>query len=168
MRRLFFLLIGILISSQVTFAQKAKYHGDIIYRLSKHISWSEYSKGYKFILGVVGNSHDYQYFQSFASSKSTINDHLVEVRYYACTDNIDECDLIYLSEDCSIDIDQVIKKTSNEPILIVTGKDGYGKSGSIINFVDVDGKLRFELNQGEARQRGLKVSDELKRLAILI
>ena len=161
-------MVSILLIGQFAIAQKAKYHSDIIYRISNHISWAEYNTDYKFVIGIVGNTADFKYFQSFASQHNQIKRHPIEVRYYACTDKIDECDLIYISEDCTIEIDRIVKKTRNEPILIVSGQQGYGSSGSVINFVDVEGKIRFELNQEQARQRGLKVSDELKKLAILI
>ena len=53
-------------------------------------------------------------------------------------------------------------------MLIVSGKKGYGKSGSVINFVEMEGKLKFELNQSQATKRGLQVSEKLVNLAILI
>lgn len=168
MRRLIVLSVVIMLLGQMAIAQKAKYHSDIIYKISNHISWATYNSEYKFVIGIVGNSLDFNYFQSFASKHHLFKNHPIEVRYFACTDKIDECDLIYISEDCTVEIDKIVRKTRNEPILIVSGKDGYGSSGSVINFLDVQGKIKFELNQEQARQRGLKVSDDLKKIAILI
>jgi len=168
MRSLVLISMTALFFSQFAQAQKAKYHADIIYRFSKHIKWSEYNSDYKFVIGVVGNDQDFQYFLKLATTRDQLKQTPVEVRYYACTDKIDKCDLIYISEDCNIAISKIVKKTRNEPILIVSGKDGYGRSGSVINFVEQNGKIEFELNQKQACQRGLKVSDQLKRIAVLI
>ena len=168
MRSIVFLSFGLLFIGQLALAQKAKYHGEIVYRFSKHIDWSNFNADYKFVIGVVGNGRDFQHFLQLAAQRNQIKDAPVEVRFYACTDKIDECDLIYISEDCKIEIDKIVKKTRNEPILIVSGKDGYGQSGAVINFVEQEGKIKFELNQDQAEQRGLKVSDELKKIAVLI
>lgn len=47
-------------------------------------------------------------------------------------------------------------------LLITEGKD-LARNGSMINFKDVDGKLRFEVNTANIEQAGLKVSQELVR-----
>lgn len=168
MRKICFLVVGIVFLTQLSWAQNAKYHRDIVYRLSKHITWSGYDNDYKFVIGVVGSSIDFHNFQSYAADHGAIHDVPVEVRYFDCTDDIDECDLIYISEDCSIELSKITRKTRRECILIVSAKDGHGKPGAVINFVDSDGKLKFELDQKQARERGLKVTDDLKSLAILI
>ena len=65
-------------------------------------------------------------------------------------------------------MERIVKKTKNDPILIVSGKEGYGELGAVINCVDNNGKLKFELNQNQAHKRGLQVSDKLIDLAIVI
>jgi hypothetical protein len=40
--------------------------------------------------------------------------------------------------------------------------------GGDINFITKEGKLAFELNQASVNKKGLKVSTELTRLAVLI
>ena len=168
MRRSLFFITVLLLTIQVTFAQKAKYHSEIMYRLSKQVKWPEGKNCNKFVVGVIGNIEDYKTLQAFAVSKGDFENKPIEVRYYECTDEIKVCDIIYLSDECKIDINQIVANTKNNPILIVSGKEGYGKSGSIINFVENDGKLTFELNESEAEERGLAISEGLRKLAILI
>jgi len=165
--KLFFLIIFILIN-HVSFSQKAKYHGDIIYHLTKHITWPEKSTAYKFIIGVVGNDEDFRAFQQLAIEKGEFQGYPIEVRYFACSEEIEECHMLYISEKCEVDVNKLIKRTKNDPILIISGEKGYGESGSVINFVDSEGKLKFELNQQQANKRGLQVSEGLIDLAILI
>jgi hypothetical protein len=40
--------------------------------------------------------------------------------------------------------------------------------GAAINFVEVDGKIKFELNEENAESRGLKIAGSLASLAILV
>ena len=111
---------------------------------------------------------DFESFQDLALKKSTDQNCPIEVRYYDCTNAIDECHLLYISEECKIEIDKIVKRTKKEPVLIVSAKNGYGALGSIINFIELDGKLKIELNQAQAERRGLRVSDKLKSIAIVI
>ncbi|WP_375579578.1 YfiR family protein [Marivirga tractuosa] len=55
------------------------------------------------------------------------------------------------------------KSLSNQPCLLVTESSGMAKNGSMINFKDVDGKLRFEVNTKTLESSGLKMSQELTR-----
>lgn len=164
-----YLLIGFFICfTSLSFGQKAKYQSEIIFRLSQLVSWPENDEGYKFVIGVVGNEDDFESFQQLAQIKGRLNDNLIEVRFFRCTADIDNCDLLYISEECQDDIKTIVKKTKKEPILIVSGEKGYGKSGSIINFVESEGKLRIELNQHQAQERGLVIMEELKQISISI
>jgi hypothetical protein len=149
-------------------SQKAKYQTDIVYRLSQYIEWPEYNEQYKFVIGVVGNADDFESFQRMALERHAMNGRPIEVRYFECTDAIDACQLLYVSDQCDIKIDKIVKKAKSNPILIVTAKDGYGEAGSVINFVEESGKLKFELNEEQALKRGLLVSEQLQNIAVVI
>ncbi len=168
MRRFLYLFIGLFFIVSCSFAQKAKYHEQIIVKLAQHVRWSDLNSDYKFTIGIIGSSDDFRYFQSIDFTVDKISDGPVEIRYFECTDNIDQCDLIYISEDCSLNIKSIVNQTIDDPILIISGKEGYGAAGSVINFIDKQGKISFELNQSQAQERGLIISDTLKSLAILI
>ena len=68
----------------------------------------------------------------------------------------------------SAEIAAVMEKINTQSILVVTEEPGLALKGSDINFIIKDGKLAFELNQASVTKQGLKVSNELSRLAILI
>jgi hypothetical protein len=168
MRRAVFFFMAFLFFGSFSFGQKARYHSQVLFRMLNHVDWPDYRADYKFIVGVVGNQGDYQYFQGVVPDYR-LDDRVIEVRYFNCTDRIDECDLVYLSESCDIDINKVIEKTKNCPIMVVSSGKGYGQSGSVVNFVETaDGKIHIELNEQQARERGLLFSAQLKMMLILI
>ena len=166
--RFFTLLFITVIISNPSISQKARYQSEIIYYLSHHVTWPDKTEGYKFVIGVIGTRSDFLSFQEFALEKKEIQGRPIEVRYYSCTNEINDCDMIYISEDCRIDIDKIIKKTKREPVLLISGKDGYGQMGSVVNFIEQNDKLRIELNEKQAIKRGLTISDKLRSIAILI
>jgi hypothetical protein len=75
--------------------------------------------------------------------------------------------MIVSDKDCD-NIDAIAAHTNGKPVLIITDKPGMGGKGAVINFVEQEGKIKFELNQSQAEKRGLKVSGSLTQLAILI
>ncbi|MBA4057362.1 MAG: DUF4154 domain-containing protein, partial [Marivirga sp.] len=62
----------------------------------------------------------------------------------------------------------VKNSVTGRSVLTITDANGLGQRGSCINFKVVDGKLRFELNQGVVAGSNLKVSSQLSSMAILI
>jgi hypothetical protein len=62
----------------------------------------------------------------------------------------------------------VAPKLGSKSTLIVTEKEGLAKKGSGINFITVDGKLRYELNDAELDRRNIKLSGKIKSLGIAI
>jgi len=149
-------------------AQTAKDQSSIIFRLANHVEWPVKVNAYKFIIGVMGTEADFMAFQQKALEQGSINRKAIEVRFFKCTDNLGQCDLVYVSENCTAKLDQILKATRNEPILIITGIEGYGQLGSVINFVESDGKVLIELNEKQALKRGLELSAILKEIAVVI
>jgi hypothetical protein len=55
-----------------------------------------------------------------------------------------------------------------DPVLIVTEGEGALDRGSVINFLIVDGNVRFEVSLPAAEQRGLKLSSRLLNVALRV
>ena len=57
---------------------------------------------------------------------------------------------------------------NRDPVLVVTEGDGALEAGAVINFVVVDGNVRFEVSLPAAEQRGLKLSSRLLNVALRV
>lgn len=148
-------------------AQKEKYHSIFIYNFSKYVKWPDSQNSGNFVIGVLGNSAIIKDLKTMASAKK-VNGRSIEVKQYNSVANIGDCDILYVSASSSNSIAQVTAATKGKSILIVTDKPGLAHKGAAINFVEVGGKIKFELNQQNAESRGLKVSGSLASLAILV
>ncbi len=123
---------------------------------------------YKFVIGVIGSENDFNALQQLAAEKKSIQNYPIEVRFFNCTDKITECNVVYVSEECLLGIDKILKETKTAPVLVITSQPGYAVLGSIINFVESEGKVFIELNEKKALKCGLEVSAALREIAVVI
>jgi hypothetical protein len=168
MKKLISTFLIIQIAAHTICAQSAGEQGEIIFTISNHIAWPTGDLGYKFVIGVLGSESDFLAMQQLATQKKAIQNYPVEVRFFNCTDNIAECNVIYVSEECRFGIDKILKETKSAPVLVITSQPGYAALGSIINFVESEGKVSIELNEKQAIKRGLEVSAALREIAVVI
>jgi hypothetical protein len=161
-----FFLIGFFGYSQ---AQKEKYQSLFIYNFTKYIKWPDtYSPG-TFVIGVIGNSTIIDDLNGMAASKKqTSNGATIEIKKYNSVDEIGACHILFVSENAVDKLGQIETKTSGKPVLLVTDTPGMGTKGAVINFIEKDGKIKFELNESQAEKRSLVVSSSLTSLAIII
>ncbi len=170
MKKASVVLVGLLImivSFQPAWAQKEKYHSIFIYNFSKYVKWPEAGISGKFVIGVLGTSTIQKDLKILAATKK-INGKSIEIKQFSSAAEISDCHILYVSATESELLDQVLSKTSNKPILIVTDSPGLARKGAAINFVEVEGKIKFELNKKNAEEKGLKVAGTLASLAIIV
>ncbi|NJN26400.1 MAG: YfiR family protein [Cyclobacteriaceae bacterium] len=161
------MLLLTMVSIQVAWAQKEKYHSILIYNFSKYVKWPDAQSSGNFVIGVLGNSKIEKELTDMASSKQ-VNGMSIEIKHFAAISQISGCHILYVSQEESAKIDEIQARTKGQAILLVTDKPGLAKRGAAINFVEVDGKIKFELNQQNVENRGLKVASSLSSLAILV
>ena len=169
MKKFMFLMVGVLFFMSFTKvqAQKEKFHSLFIYNFSKYIKWPENAPSDKFVIGVLGSSQMVKTLEATSANKK-INGADIVVRQLNSPTDIQDCHILYVSQNESNKISQVTSSTGKNPVLIVTDKPGMAQKGAVINFIEQDGKIRFELNQSDAESRGLKVSGSLISLAVLV
>jgi hypothetical protein len=170
MKKASVVLVGALMmvmSFQSAWAQKEKFHSIFIYNFSKYVKWPDGQSSGKFVIGVFGSSSIKKDLEAMASTKK-VNGITIEVKQFNSTAGIDECNILYVSSSESDRMTEIIQATNSKPVLLVTDKPGLAKKGAAINFVEQEGKVKFELNQQNAESRGLKVSGSLSSLAIIV
>ena len=169
MKKILLLFLLVLVFFNTSIAQKDKYQSLFIYNFTKYIKWPDSYNSGKFVIGVIGNSEVVESIESMAASKKkTGNGAIIEVKKYASVDEIDNCNILFVSQNVIDDFEQIVNHTGTKPILIITDTPGMATQGSIINFVELSGKIKFELNKSKAASRGLLIASSLTSLAILI
>lgn len=78
------------------------------------------------------------------------------------------CAILFVSRRGNDGLDAVVSAVKGSPVLLVGEQDRFAKRGGMINFVEVDQKIRFEINETAAKQAGLKISSQLLKLATIV
>lgn len=171
MQKLTFVLLTMIIgflSFGDTHAQKTKYQSVFIYNFSKYIKWPDDFNNGKFVIGVLGESEILADMKSMVAAKKETNGLEMEIRTFSSLVELTECNLLFVASDFCPQIRQIQDAISLQPTLIVTDNPGMATKGATINFVEQDSKIKFQLNQKNAKSKGLKVAGSLTSLAILL
>lgn len=149
-----------------------KVHSIYIYHLSKYFLWPQSSNQENFIIGVLGNkgmSADISIELKALAQERKANGQEIIIKHFDTPQNISlDCHILYLPYESSNVLSEVLMKTQDHPILVITAKEGLGKVGSPVNFITVNGKVAFELNEDAVEKRHLKFTQQLKAIATLI
>ena len=76
-----------------------------------------------------------------------------------------ECQVVFISSSERDSLKEVLSFFRGKPVLTISEVNGFIEQGGIINFIIVNDKIRFEINERVAKESGLKISSKLLRLA---
>ncbi len=145
-----------------------KYQIMFINNFAKNIEWPAEAPSGDFVIAVADNSKVADEMSNYFSTK-TINNRKATVKKVSSSDPILDCHILFVPISNKNNISQIVGKLGNKPTLLITEKEGWGKQGSVINFIISDeGKMKFELNKDAAQKRSLKIPGSLVNLAIVI
>ncbi len=162
--KFFFIILMIFLFVKNNFAQNEKFKALYIYNITKYIDWVAKSDGDIFIIGVLGNSTIVDELKTIAK-KRTINEQTVQVVKFSTVDEITDCQILYIPSSKSSYMTTIsTKKDLNS--LVITEKTGMTKKGSAINFIDVEGVLKFEVNTANITKYGLEYNSELLNFCV--
>lgn len=161
------LIFVALIGFHLANAQNYNLHPLYIYSFTRYVQWPDaYNQG-DFEILVLGDSPITEELNKMAQVKK-VGDRTIRVTKIPAMSAFKKCNILFVPSKKSGELADILAKVSGQPVLVITEDTGMGAKGSNINFVLKDGKLAFELNQSACNKQGLKVSNELTRLAIVI
>jgi hypothetical protein len=142
-------------------------HSAMVYNFIKYIQWPDEGQSGEFVVGVIGDDNVFNTLKQWYDGKPKGNKKYVIKKLASATES-GECQVVYIGKSKSKEFENVKTSTTGKSVLTVTDGNGLGQKGSCINFKVIDGKLKFELNQGTVTGANLKVSSQLSSMAILI
>jgi hypothetical protein len=161
--RLFFIvLISSLLMSLQALSQDYRFHKVFFYSFTKYVQWPENYTEDVFKIGVFGKSEITPLLEEMAEMKSVESKKIEVVTVDAASLN-QKLNMLFVPRQATSQFMNIKNKLDGKPTLLISEGEGLGQKGSMINFKEVEGKLKFEVNTKVIEASGLKVSRELVR-----
>ena len=167
MRKFKILILLLLFATFTVHGQKERFEAIYIYNFTKKIEWPKQVNTGDFIIGILGSSKIIPELKKVAKAKK-VGSRSIIVKEFSGVSEIENCHILYIAPGESNKLANAKDKLGNSNTLFITDKKGMAKSGSAINFIEKNGKLKFELNKRNATEQGLKISADLEKLAIML
>lgn len=148
--------------SQVTSVSQAQ--SMFIYNFSRLIQWPAGSGTGEFVIGVFGDNELYGSLLSFVANKK-VGAQSIVVKKFEDPQSISRCQILFVGDSKISKFPEVISKIQDFNSLVITEKRGMVNSGSAIDFILVEDKLKFVMNTENAVKYNLTVSKSLTDMA---
>ncbi len=91
----------------------------------------------------------------------------VEVRRVAATDTtgLRECSILFIGASEEGRATEILRQVQGRPVVTVGETEDFAANGGMLQFILVDGQVRFIANPGAAERNGVKMDSNLLRLA---
>jgi serine phosphatase RsbU (regulator of sigma subunit) len=150
------IVFGIIAKSQgFDNATRALYILDI----SKYVKWNDdnFQKLPEFTIGVLSNETDFYWeLSNAAKTRQFIQQKPIRVIYSRNIDNLAETQVLYVKDKKEFPADDILKKIKGKHTLLIT--ENFEFRHSMINFVAIGGKPKFEANEKLMNEEGMSVS----------
>ncbi len=148
--------------SQVTSVSQAQ--SIFIYNFSWLIQWPAGSSTGEFVIGIIGDNELYTNLLSFVANKK-VGAQSIVVKKFEDPQSISRCQILFVGDSKISRFPDVISRIQDFNSLVITEKRGMINSGSAIDFVLVEDKLKFVVNPENAIKYNLTVSESLEDMA---
>lgn len=127
--------------------------------ISKYVEWDDSIQSHAdFKIGVLGNDVDlYWELNNMAKTREFIQDKPIKIFLFREIDDFEKVQVLYVNKSEGFKIDQVLRRTKGNNTLVIS--EGYEFQQSMLNFIVVEGKPRFEVNEARLNEEKLKVSE---------
>jgi hypothetical protein len=136
-----------------------------IYNFLRHVNWPESATGDKFVIGVLGNSDTYDQLVGFTKDRK-IGTKTIVVLKLKTIEESSQCQLVFVPASKKSKISEIKSYIGSKPCLIVSESSGTTSSGSVIEFVVDNNRLKFHIDEANARQQHLTISRALLDMAV--
>lgn len=159
-----------LAGAQHGFAQVASETGvkaAFLYRFCDYVEWPPAafaSADSPLVIGILGADAMARALAQYAG-EGTVRNRRVRVRSLRRGDPVAGVHVLFIARDAAPRLTDVLDEAGAAATLIVTESDGALDRGSIINFVVLEDKVRFDVSLPAAERREIKISARLLAVA---
>ena len=118
-----------------------------------------------FVIGILGDNPFGKDLEQTVAGK-TINNHPISVQPFHTAAEATNCHILFVSSSEKKRFAEIVQALHGAAVLTVSEADQFVEAGGMVNFVKVESKLRFQINDVAAKAVRLKISSKLLNLAV--
>jgi hypothetical protein len=138
-----------------------------LYHFTRYLQWPKTAEPETFTIVVLGKSGIVAPLQEI-SRKKTAGSMPIVIRQCFDAAQIGHPRILFIANSAVGKLSQALEKTRGTDILTVGETEGLGARGVAVNFVERDGNVKFEMNEGVLKGARIQAGSQLLKLAILI
>jgi len=137
-----------------------------IFDLSKYIGYGPgFSDPAYFTIGILIGDYDLVHeMANLAKTRTSIQGKPVLIMGFKNIESITHTQVLYLHKNSGQDINKVKSKITGRHTMLIT--EGYEFRESMINFIVVDGKPRYDINEELIKKEGMSIPAEILYMAV--
>ena len=139
-----------------------------LFNFAKFVDWPatpDASADSPIVIGVLGDNVFHDDLQAAINGKK-INNHPLQFHQFHSVLEATNCQILFISPSEKNHFARVVGQLNNASILTVSETDHFIEAGGMINFVIIEKKVRFQINNDAAKKAGLTISSKLLSLAV--
>ncbi|MDE0979445.1 MAG: YfiR family protein [Flavobacteriales bacterium] len=140
---------------------------NFLFHFSASNEWPAETKAGPFRMAVVGNERLFDELIDKYAMKS-IGAQPLEIVSFDTDSDMQAAGFFHLiySESSGTELEKLALQWKSHPVLLVTDTESALERGSLINFVAVDRRLRYEINAKEASKKGVLIGSRILSWAV--
>ena len=143
-----------------------------LYNLAQFVDWPQaapVSEDPAFRIGIVGEDPFGDALKPLLEKK--LKDRGIDFVHFPTTAEVhgvraEGLHLLFLAPSEADDIDWLLARLSNDPVLTVSDIEGFARRGGMVELVYVNDRIRFSVNRTAVAAAGLAMSSQVYRLAL--
>ncbi len=144
--------------------------GVFLYNLIKFVTWPDSEhKVDPFVIGVLGGD-SFDYLLRKVVEGEYIGHRKIMVEHYDSSDQVvwSRVDMLFISRGVAPGVDSLSRLAAENNVLTVGEEVGFCRRGGMINLVTRGRRILIEVNIGQIRKSGFRVSAQVLKLARIV
>jgi hypothetical protein len=159
-------LVVLLFSVHLGFSQsKEQVYAGVIFHIMKYVEWPE--AGNTMTVGVLNDNQLTAALNKVAAGKKIVFKN-IKVVEFSDLSKLKNTNVLFVPQKMTADLGEIVNSVDASEILVISEKKTKEQGGASINFIEQSGKLRFEVYVEVFAKTELKMSEQLKKYAIII
>lgn len=140
-----------------------------LFNFTRFVDWPEDPgrAGSPLVIGVLGQDPFGAALDAVVKGEGVAGRRLVVKRIERMEDAV-ACDEIFIAASEEPHLGRILEMLNGKPVLTVSDIPGFAARGGMIGLVPSDGRVKIQINPGEAKAAGLRISSKLLRPAEIV